>query len=84
MNYRRKGTAFYTGYDETARFRYEVVNTSHTRGLDYYYYQPGANRFLKHFTMQLRLEGVLAQQLNYPEGCMAPTRIAPGAATVLE
>jgi hypothetical protein len=136
MNYRRKGSALYTCFDDECRFEYDVrnpadfeVNTDFgfpmsrgqnmftdlevtvdgrdwsdhftlkdseiqwsekmgpgdrrkivvsykSRGMDSYYYQIQEAREIRDFLLTMVLTDVPKRELNYPEGCMTPTKIA--------
>jgi hypothetical protein len=135
MNYRRKGSALYTCFEDKCRFEYRIVNMQdqevntdfrfpmsegqnmftnlrvtvdgkdwsdrialqwsdivwsqkmaphqelrvivsyRSRGMESYYYQIRKPREIRDFLLTMRLPDVPRRRLNYPEGCMTPTRI---------
>lgn len=59
--------------DETMEFRVAFKS----RGLSYWYFQVREAREVRDFELQLKLPDLAKSKLNYPEGCMTPTEIAP-------
>jgi hypothetical protein len=47
-----------------------------SRGMSYWYFQVKEAREIRDFTLTLKLPDLMKEDLNYPEGCMTPTRIA--------
>lgn len=47
-----------------------------TRGMEFVYYQIPEPREVRDFALQLHVEGLAVDDLNYPEGCLTPTAIA--------
>jgi len=54
-------------------FEYEIGFKS--RGLSYWYFQVREPREIRDFELVLRLPGLTTRNLNYPEGCMTPTKV---------
>ncbi len=136
MNYRKKGSAFYTTYENECRFAYEVKNfhgaateasfsfplasgcifdglrvlvdgedvssrlsypggsidwtmamqpgqvakvevSYRSRGMDSFYYQVTEEREIRSLALTIELADVAADRLNYPDGCITPTSVAP-------
>jgi hypothetical protein len=137
QNPRKKGSAFYGGYETTASFSWKLRNPSGTnqnctltfplpaanamydglvatldgrdvlpqmeikdsslvlerevqpneamdfhiafksRGLSYWYFQVREAREIRDFTLTMNLADLPKAKLNYPDGCMTPTEIAP-------
>ena len=48
-----------------------------SRGLSYWYFQVREPREIRDFTLTLNLPDLPKAKLNYPDGCMTPTRIEP-------
>jgi hypothetical protein len=48
-----------------------------SRGLSYWYFQVREAREIRDFTLTLNLPDLPKAKLNYPDGCMTPTAIAP-------
>jgi hypothetical protein len=48
-----------------------------SRGLSYWYFQVREAREIRDFTLILNLLDLPKAKLNYPDGCMTPTEIAP-------
>jgi hypothetical protein len=48
-----------------------------SRGLSYWYFQVHEAREIRDFTLTLNLPDLPKAKLNYPDGCMTPTAIAP-------
>jgi hypothetical protein len=48
-----------------------------SRGLSYWYFQVREPREIRDFTLTLNLPDLPKSKLNYPDGCMTPTSIAP-------
>ena len=48
-----------------------------SRGLSYWYFQVREAREIRDFTLTLTLPDMPRAKLNYPDGCMTPTGIAP-------
>ena len=48
-----------------------------SRGLSYWYFQVREAREIRDFTLTLNLPDLPKAKLNYPDGCMTPTSIAP-------
>ena len=48
-----------------------------SRGLSYWYFQVREAREIRDFTLVLNLPDLPKSKLNYPDGCMTPTDIAP-------
>ena len=48
-----------------------------SRGLSYWYFQVREPREIRDFTLTLNLPDMPKPKLNYPDGCMTPTSIAP-------
>lgn len=48
-----------------------------SRGLSYWYFQVREAREIRDFTLVLNLPDLPKWKLNYPDGCMTPTDIAP-------
>lgn len=48
-----------------------------SRGLSYWYFQVREAREIRDFTLTMNLPDVPKAKLNYPDGCMTPTDIAP-------
>jgi len=46
----------------------------HSRGLDHIRLTPGSWRELRKYRVRMQLDGVAVADLNYPIGCMTPTR----------
>jgi hypothetical protein len=46
-----------------------------SRGLSHWYFQVREQREIRDFELLLRLPNLTTKQLNYPEGCMTPTKI---------
>jgi len=54
---------------------FQVAFTS--RGLSYWYFQVREQREIRDFTLTLTLPDMPKAKLNYPGGCMTPTKIEP-------
>ncbi len=57
-----------------------------SRGLSYWYFQVREAREIRDFTLTLTLADLAKAKLNYPDGCMTPTKveaIADGAGSIL-
>ena len=50
-----------------------------SRGMAYWYFQIQEQREIRDFTLTLALPDLPREKLNYPEGCMTPTKIDPTA-----
>jgi hypothetical protein len=50
-----------------------------SRGVSYWYFQISEPRVIRDFTLTLHLPDLPKDKLNYPEGCMTPTKITPTA-----
>jgi hypothetical protein len=48
-----------------------------SRGLSYWYFQVREPREIRDFTLTMNLPDLPKAKLNYPDGCMTPTEIAP-------
>src|SRR5688572_20104280 len=48
-----------------------------SRGMAYWYFQIQEQREIRDFTLTLALPDLQREKLNYPEGCMTPTKIDP-------
>ncbi len=48
-----------------------------SRGLSYWYFQVREAREIRDFTLTLNLPDMPKTKLNYPDGCMTPTSVAP-------
>jgi hypothetical protein len=48
-----------------------------SRGLSYWYFQVRESREIRDFTLTLNLLDLPKAKLNYPDGCMTPTKIEP-------
>jgi hypothetical protein len=48
-----------------------------SRGLSYWYFQVREPREIRDFTLTMNLPDLAKAKLNYPDGCMTPTQIAP-------
>ncbi len=48
-----------------------------SRGLSYWYFQVREAREIRDFTLLLNLPDLPKSKLNYPDGCMTPTDVAP-------
>ena len=48
-----------------------------SRGLSYWYFQVREAREIRDFTLVLNLPDLPKSKLNYPDGCMTPTEMAP-------
>jgi hypothetical protein len=48
-----------------------------SRGLSYWYFQVREAREIRDFTLTLNLPDMPKVKLNYPDGCMTPTKIEP-------
>ena len=48
-----------------------------SRGVSFWYFQVSEARVIRDFTLTLHLPDLPKDRLNYPEGCMTPTRIDP-------
>ena len=48
-----------------------------SRGLSYWYFQVREAREIRDFTLVLTLPDLPKSKLNYPDGCMTPTEMAP-------
>lgn len=48
-----------------------------SRGMSYWYFQVNEPREIRDFTLTLNLPDLPKAKLNYPGGCMTPTRITP-------
>jgi hypothetical protein len=48
-----------------------------SRGLSYWYFQVREPREIRDFTLTMNLPDLPKTKLNYPDGCMTPTEIAP-------
>jgi hypothetical protein len=48
-----------------------------SRGLSYWYFQVREPREIRDFTLTLTLPDMPKAKLNYPDGCMTPTSVAP-------
>jgi hypothetical protein len=59
--------------DETMDFHIAFKS----RGLSYWYFQVREAREIRDFTLTLNLLDLPKAKLNYPDGCMTPTKIAP-------
>jgi hypothetical protein len=46
-----------------------------SRGMAYWYFQVQEPREIRDFTLTLTLPDLVREKLNYPEGCMTPTKI---------
>jgi hypothetical protein len=46
-----------------------------SRGMSYWYFQVREQREIRDFTLTLNLPDLTREKLNYPEGCMTPTKI---------
>jgi hypothetical protein len=57
-----------------------------SRGLSYWYFQVREPREIRNFTLTINLPDLPKAKLNYPDGCMTPTKIEPthdGQGTIL-
>ena len=61
--------------DEAMDFRIAFKS----RGLSYWYFQVREAREIRDFTLTVNLPDLPKAKLNYPDGCMTPTEIKPGA-----
>jgi hypothetical protein len=59
--------------DEAMDFRIAFKS----RGLSYWYFQVREAREIRDFTLTMNLPDLPKSKLNYPDGCMTPTDIAP-------
>jgi len=69
-----------SGQQATVQVRYR------SRGMETWYYQITKAREIRDFKLVMTLPDVPRERLNYPEGCLTPTEIAPalqGRGTVL-
>src|SRR4051812_18454164 len=46
-----------------------------SRGMAFWYFQVHEQREIRDFTLTLTLPDLAREKLNYPEGCMTPTKI---------
>ena len=71
--------------DEAARWKHDLAKgqkrrltiSYHSRGLDYIRLEPGAGRKLQKYLVRMSCQGVDEADINYPIGCMTPTRKEP-------
>ncbi|MBN1430058.1 MAG: hypothetical protein JXB07_16935 [Anaerolineae bacterium] len=55
----------------------KVIITYSSRGMDYFYYQIPVQREIKDFNLILTIDRLPVSLLNYPDGVITPTEIAP-------
>jgi hypothetical protein len=70
----------------TPHQRDDIVVTYSSRGMDYFYYQIRNQRQINDFILKVTVDRLSISLLNYPEGCLTPTRIeatADGKGSVL-
>ena len=55
----------------------EIAITYSSRGMDYFYYQIPVQREIKNFDLTLTIDRLPMSLVNYPDGVITPTSIAP-------
>jgi hypothetical protein len=57
--------------------KHTVVVTYTSRGMDTFYYQVPTQRNIQDFVLTLTVDRLPVDMLNYPQGCLTPTKVRP-------